>query len=75
MAGEGRAALSSSPAPPEHRDGLEPLGWTGELESSYLKAPTGEAGNVGGEDQRENTHVGEDLSAEVISKLVVRLKQ
>ena len=40
----------------------------------YLVTSTGEAGNVGGKNQRENTHVCEDLTAEVISKVVVRLK-
>ena len=44
------------------------------LPKCYLVASPGEAGDVGGEDQGQDAHVGEHFLAQVVRELVVRLK-
>ena len=44
------------------------------LPKYYLVTTPGEAGDVGGEDQGQDAHVGEHFSAQVVGELVVRLK-
>ena len=44
------------------------------LPKYHLVTSSGEAGDVGGEDQGQDAHVGEHFSAQVVGELVVRLK-